>query len=131
MPEVTLKLFAEAPSLAPEVALRRFIENALGADPPAAIVDELLALRIANPPDPAGWQAQAAAGMGFMGVVAEITAPTLIVSGTADNVVDYRNAELLASRIPGSRVELLEGCGHLFFWERPDECVRIVDEFLS
>jgi pimeloyl-ACP methyl ester carboxylesterase len=131
MPEVTLKLFAEAPSLAPEVALRRFIENALGADPPAAIVDELLALRIANPPDPAGWQAQAAAGMGFMGVVAEITAPTLIVSGTADNVVDYRNAELLASRIPGSRVELLEGCGHLFFWERPDECVRIVDEFLA
>jgi pimeloyl-ACP methyl ester carboxylesterase len=69
--------------------------------------------------------------MGFMGVVAEITAPTLIVSGTADNVVDYRNAELLASRIPGSRVELLEGCGHLFFWERPDECVRIVDEFLA
>jgi pimeloyl-ACP methyl ester carboxylesterase len=131
MPEVTLKLFAEAPSLAPEVALRRFIENALGADPPAAIVDELLALRIANPPDPAGWQAQAAAGMGFMGVVAEITAPTLIVSGTADNVVDYRNAELLASRIPGSRVELLEGCGHLFFWERADECVRIVDEFLA
>ena len=30
MPEVTLRLFAEAPSLAPEVALRRFVENALG-----------------------------------------------------------------------------------------------------
>jgi pimeloyl-ACP methyl ester carboxylesterase len=131
MPEVTLRLFAEAPSLAPDVALRRFVENALGADPPAKLVDELFALRVANPPDPAGWQAQAAAGMGFMGVAAEITAPTLILTGTADHVVDYRNAEVLAARIPGARVELLEGCGHLFFWEQPDECVRIVNGFLA
>ena len=131
MPEVTLRLFAEAPSLAPEVALRRFVENALGEDPPAALVDELFALRAANPPDPAGWQAQAAAGMGFQGVEGEIAAPTLILAGTADNVVDYRNAEVLAARIPGSRVELLEGCGHLFFWEQPDACVRILNDFLA
>ena len=131
MPEVTLKLFAEAPSLAPEVALRRFVENALGADPRAALVDELFALRAANPPDPAGWQAQAAAGMGFQGVEGEIAAPTLILAGTADNVVDYRNAEVLAAWIPGSRVELLEGCGHLFFWEQPDACVRILNDFLA
>jgi len=131
MPEVTLRLFAEAASLAPEVALRRFVENALGADPPTELVEELLARRITNPPDPAGWQAQAAAGMGFEGVGAPIDAPTLIVAGTADNVVDYRNADLLAARIPGSRVELLEGAGHLFFWERPDESVAIIDGFLA
>ena len=131
MPEVTMRLFVEAPSLAPEVALRRFVENALGEDPPVGLVDELFARRVANPPDQAGWQAQAAAGMGFQGVDAEIPAPTLILAGTADNVVDYRNAELLAARIPGARVELLEGCGHLFFWERPDESVRILNEFLA
>ena len=131
MPEVTMRLFAEAPTLAPEVALRRFVENALGADPPAGLVDELVERRVANPPDPAGWQAQAAAGMGFQGVEGEIAAPTLILGGTADNVVDYRNAEVLAARLPGSRVELLEGAGHLFFWEQPDESVRIINEFLA
>jgi 3-oxoadipate enol-lactonase len=131
MPEVTMRLFAEAPSLAPEVALRRFIENALGEDPPAELVDELFARRVANPPDPAGWQAQAAAGMTFQGVDGEITAPTLILGGTADNVVDYRNAEVLAARLAGARVELLEGAGHLFFWEQPDESVRIINEFLT
>jgi 3-oxoadipate enol-lactonase len=131
MPEVTVRLFAEAPSLSPEVALRRFIENALGDDPPAELVDDLFARRVANPPDQAGWQAQAAAGMGFQGVDAEITAPTLILSGTADNVVDHRNAEVLATQIPGARVELFEGSGHLFFWERPDESVRIINEFLG
>ena len=131
MPEVTMRLFAEAPSLAPEVALRRFVENALGSDPPPELVDELFARRVANPPDPAGWQAQAAAGMGFEGVEAEIAAPTLILGGTADNVVDHRNAEVLAARIPSARVELLAGAGHLFFWERPGESVRIINEFLE
>ena len=131
MPEVTMRLFAEAPSLAPEVALRRFIENALGEDPPAELVDDLFARRVANPPDPAGWQAQAAAGITFQGVDGEIDAPTLIVAGTADNVVDYRNAEVLAARLPGARVELLAGAGHLFFWEQPDESVRIINEFLE
>ena len=131
MPEVTLALLADSASLAPEVALRRFVENALGENPPAELVDELFALRVLNPPDPAGWQAQAAAGMGFQGVAGEITAPTLVLAGTADNVVDYRNAELLAARIPGARIELLEGSGHLFFWEQPDECVRILNDFLG
>ena len=131
MPEVTVRLFAEAPSLAPDVALRRFVENALGERPPAELVDELVARRVASPPDPAGWQAQAAAGLGFQGVEAELAAPTLILAGTADNVVDHRNADVLAARIPGARVELIAGAGHLFFWEQPAESVRIINEFLG
>jgi 3-oxoadipate enol-lactonase len=131
MPEVTIRLFQEAPSLAPEVALRRFVANALGGDAPEELVDELFALRVANPPDPAGWQAQAAAGTTFPGVTGEIVAPTLILQGTDDNVVDERNAGVLASRIPGARVELFDGSGHLFFWEQPDEFVRIVTGFLT
>ena len=34
MPEVTIRLFQEAPSLAPEVALRQFVANALGSQAP-------------------------------------------------------------------------------------------------
>jgi pimeloyl-ACP methyl ester carboxylesterase len=132
MPEATVKLLMEAPSLDPQVALRRFIENALGESPPAGLVDQLLALRMQNPPDPAGWQAQAAAGTAFAGVAIEsISAPTLIVQGTADNVVNPLNAEVLGARLPEARVELLHGLGHLFFWEQPGECVRIVSEFLE
>ena len=131
LPEATMRLFVEAPTLAPEVALRRFVENALGDDPPAGLVDELFALRLANPPDPAGWQAQAAAGTTFAGVEGPIDKPALIVHGTADHVVDVRNAELLAERIAGARVELVPGCGHLFFWERPDALVEPVLEFLA
>jgi pimeloyl-ACP methyl ester carboxylesterase len=131
MPDVTVRLLGEAATLAPEDVLRRFVANALAGSAPAELVDEIYARRVANPPDPAGWQAQAAAGTTFPGVDGAISAPTLIVHGTDDNVVDYRNAELLAARIPGARVELVPGGGHLFFWEQPQTFVRIVSEFLQ
>jgi 3-oxoadipate enol-lactonase len=130
MPDVTVRLFTEAPSLAPEVALRRFVENALAADASAELIQELYDLRVANPPDPAGWQAQAAAGLGFTGVEGTIGAPTLIVTGTEDNVVDPQNSDVLAERIPGAEVQRIENAGHLFFWEQPDAFVRIISEFL-
>jgi pimeloyl-ACP methyl ester carboxylesterase len=131
LPEATVRLFAEAATLAPEIALRRFVENALGDDPPAGLADELLRRRLENPQDPAAWQAQAAAGTTFEGVDGPIAAPTLVVSGTADNVVDPRNAGVLVARIPGARLAMLEGRGHLFFWEDAAAFVRIVEEFLG
>jgi pimeloyl-ACP methyl ester carboxylesterase len=131
MPDVTVLLFAEAPTLAPEVALRRFVENALAADASAELIQELYERRVANPPDPAGWQAQAAAGLTFEGVDAAITAPTLIVTGTEDNVVDPHNSDVLAGQIAGAEVQRIENAGHLFFWEQPDAFVRIISEFLQ
>jgi pimeloyl-ACP methyl ester carboxylesterase len=132
MPEVTTRLFAEAAELDPADALRRFVENALGSTPPAGLVDDLFARRVASPPDPEGWQAQAAAGLTFRGVELErIAAPTLVLHGTEDNVVDCRNADLLAERIPDARARLLPGTGHMFFWEQPGEAVRLIAEFLE
>jgi pimeloyl-ACP methyl ester carboxylesterase len=129
-PEPTVQLLAEAPALPPDRALRRFVENALGDDPPAGVADELYRLRQEHPLDPAGWQAQAAAGLGFPGVEQPISHETLIVTGTADNVVDPRNSDVLARRIPGARLEKLDGLGHLFFWEDAPRFVRIVEGFL-
>ena len=81
----------------------------------------------------AAWLAQAAAGMSFdvYDRVAEVAAPTLVLTGDRDVVVDPRNSELLASRIPGARLEVLPGTGHLFFWEEPERFVEVVKEFLG
>lgn len=132
-PAPTLRLLQEAASLAPLVALRRFVENALAPDAPEALVDEIYALRLANPPDQAGWAAQAAAANTFDGWerLPGIAAPTLILHGDADGVVDVGNAAVLAERIPDTRVELFPGCGHLFFWERPSQVAASVGEFLA
>jgi 3-oxoadipate enol-lactonase len=131
MPEVTVRLFEETAGLDPLEAMRLFTFNAFAPAAPAELVEGVFRRRLENPPDPVGWQGQAAAGMTFAGVSEPIDAPTLILTGTADNVVDPGNADLLAARIPGARVERIEGGGHMFFWEQPDACVRIVSEFLG
>lgn len=131
MPAQTVALMQEAAMLAPEVALRRFVENALAPHADESLVEELYQRRLANPPDPVGWQGQAAAGATFDGSALEISAPTLVLQGAEDAVVDPGNAALLAERIPGARVELFSRCGHLFFWEQPEHFAGTVAEFLA
>src|SRR5439155_1718958 len=65
LPERTLALIAEAPTLPQDVALRRFVENALAPGAPQELIDRIAVHRLASPPDPAGWAAQAAAGASF------------------------------------------------------------------
>jgi 3-oxoadipate enol-lactonase len=131
MPQQTVDLMLLAPTLPPQTALRRFVENALAPDAPAELVERILELRLGNPFDPKGWHAQAAAGAGFdaLGRLSRIEAPTLVVTGTEDVVVDARNSQLLSERIAGARLERVSG-GHLFFWEDPTRFVTLVKEFL-
>jgi 3-oxoadipate enol-lactonase len=136
MPQQTVDLMLEANRLEPQTALRRFVENALAPETVRAqpeLAERILALRLAHPFDVGGWQAQAMAGATFDAIdrVGAIEASTLVVSGTEDNVVDWRNSQLLAERIPDARLELLPGCGHLLFWEEPDRFVALVKEFLG
>ena len=59
----------------------------------------------ANPPDGAGWDAQAGAGAAHdaMARLGEIRVPTLVVHGTADNVVDARQRAADRERDPAAR----------------------------
>jgi 3-oxoadipate enol-lactonase len=133
MPQQTMALFTQAATLDPRDALRRFVVNALSPSAPEELVDEVLRYRVANPPDPAGWQAQATAGATHdaLARLGELRMPTLVVHGTADNVVDHRNGELLANRISNAQLELIEGAGHLLFWEVADRVAPLIEEFLS
>jgi 3-oxoadipate enol-lactonase len=132
IPDGTMRLIQEAGSLEPLVALRRFVENALAPGASRELVERILAHRAANPQPLPAWQAQAAAGTSFDAGerVRGIVAPTLVQHGTADAVVDPRNADVLAELLPDARVEVFPGCGHLFFWEQPQRFVRSVREFL-
>jgi pimeloyl-ACP methyl ester carboxylesterase len=133
MPAETVRLLAEAPSLEPLVALRKFVENALAPGASDELVERILAHRIATAQPLAAWMAQAAAGASFdaWDRLPGLQAPTLVLHGSGDAVVDPANADLLASRIPGARVERFEGCGHLLFWEEPERFAEIVGEFLT
>jgi 3-oxoadipate enol-lactonase len=133
MPEQTVRLIQESPGLPREVAMRRGVENALATPADPAVVERIMQHRLATAQPLAAWLAQAAAGMSFdvWDRVAEVAAPTLVLTGDADVVVDPRNSELLAELIPGARLEVFPGAGHLFFWEQPQRFVELVKEFLQ
>jgi pimeloyl-ACP methyl ester carboxylesterase len=56
----------------------------------------------------------------------ELTMPTLVLHGTADDVIKHEAGERLAAAIPGARLELWEGVRHLFFWEQPERAAAAV-----
>jgi pimeloyl-ACP methyl ester carboxylesterase len=133
MPEATVRLITQPLDLPREERFRVFVRNALSEPYDEDVVEEITALRLEEAQPLEAWQAQAAAGMGFDASdrVGNIAAPTLVLTGTADEVVDARNSDLLAERIAGARLERFEGCGHLFFWQEPERFVRLVTEFLT
>jgi 3-oxoadipate enol-lactonase len=61
----------------------------------------------------------------------QIDRPTLIVTGDADQVIPAASSAVLHERIPGARLEVVAGAGHLFFLERPDETVQLLEDFLG
>ena len=52
--------------------------------------------------------------------------PTLVIHGTEDQMLPVANGRLIARLIPGSTLEILDGIGHLFFWERPEQSAAMI-----
>jgi pimeloyl-ACP methyl ester carboxylesterase len=61
----------------------------------------------------------------------QLKAPTLILHGDRDQLVPVGNADVLHERIAGSRLHVIHGAGHMFFWERPEEATGTAVEFLT
>jgi len=57
-----------------------------------------------------------------------VKAPTLVVHGDADGVLPVENGHLIASLMPGARLEILPGVGHMFWWEQPERAAGLVRE---
>jgi pimeloyl-ACP methyl ester carboxylesterase len=59
-------------------------------------------------------------------VAARITAPTLVITGRQDRLVDVRAAPAVAKLIPDSRLMVLDQVGHVAQMERPELVARAV-----
>ena len=64
-------------------------------------------------------------------LLSTIDVPTLVVGGAEDTFTRPEELRAMADRIPGSRFELLAGCGHVCAYERPAAYNHVVGEFLS
>jgi 3-oxoadipate enol-lactonase len=136
MPLGTTYLFAAAPFLSSRAKLEQFVNTTLGPTTlrrRPEIAKRLAAAKLAHPQSEPAWRAQTAAGMLFnpLGRQRRVAQPTLILQGTADQVVDPDNAAVLAGLFPNARLELFDGAGHLLYWEHPKRFGRIVTDFVT
>ncbi|HEX7177841.1 MAG TPA: alpha/beta fold hydrolase [Pyrinomonadaceae bacterium] len=96
-------------------------------------VEEVTALRLRHPVGELTHlaQVQAAATFDAEARVSRIEAPTLVVTGDEDAIVPPENSRHLAASIPGARLTIIEGAGHMVFIERAEEFNRAVVGFLD
>ena len=136
MPAEGLDAFSRYPALDRAAGLRLMVENSLGrraVRERPELVEEVYAYRLERAPGIDAWQAQFAAARAFDAFerLPPVAAPTLVLHGAADTVIDVRNGELLADRIPGARLHVVPDRGHLLIWEEAELLAPLVREFLS
>ncbi len=61
----------------------------------------------------------------------KIKLPTLVIAGDNDRLIPFKNSRKLASRIPKSELVIVNGAGHEFFIEDPQESNKVVLGFLG
>jgi pimeloyl-ACP methyl ester carboxylesterase len=135
MPAASLRLIMVTRGMPVEAARRRHTEHALSAQAVQrnpALVGRLMEVQGVRPVGQEVLSAQAMAGARYAGRLrlGRIGARALVVHGSADAVVDPRNARLLAGRITGASLVTFPGLGHLLFWEDPAGFAAAVTSFL-
>jgi len=103
----------------------------LAEDAPAELVERVRAM-IADQPA----EAIAASSVGMARRpdstldLATIDVPTLVVTSTGDRLIPHTVTEEMAHAIPGARLEVLPGVGHLSNLEAPEAFGRLLLEHL-
>jgi pimeloyl-ACP methyl ester carboxylesterase len=68
---------------------------------------------------------------GLKNRIHRIAAPTLLVWGKADRIINAAYAQEFAKRIASARLELIDNAGHLPHLEQPDAVTKAVRSFLG
>jgi 3-oxoadipate enol-lactonase len=104
----------------------------LSSDPPSELWPHVKAIIAAQPAE-----AIAAASLGMAerpdstADLPGIDVPTLVVTATADSLIPPEASSPMAEQIPGARLEVLDGVGHLSNLEAPDDFTRLLRDHLA
>ena len=63
--------------------------------------------------------------------LSQVACPTLVITGKDDVLISWENSRILAERIPGAKLVLLEPAGHCFWIEQPEQSREAILAFFS
>ena len=99
---------------------------------PREKIEQDVSLRQPWLPSPAGYMAQLMAVLAWESYsrIAQIAAPTLVIHGKSDALVPLGNGELIAGRITGAKLVLLDHASHLFLTDQTEAANKEILDFL-
>ncbi|MGA7294615.1 MAG: alpha/beta fold hydrolase [Terriglobales bacterium] len=100
---------------------------------PPEKIDEDLALRRRWFASLEGYTAQLQAILAWQSYsrLSQIAAPALVIHGKSDALVPPENAQLIADRIPGAKLVILDHASHLFLTDQTETAHKEILDFLS
>jgi pimeloyl-ACP methyl ester carboxylesterase len=114
-----------------EAAARDFVPELFAASAPADLIEEAIAMSASFHPAGLRVMARASAAADLRGLLPGVSVPTLVIHGKEDRRSPLAVSEALQAGIPGARLAVVEGAGHMSNLEAPEEFNRLVREFLA
>jgi pimeloyl-ACP methyl ester carboxylesterase len=65
------------------------------------------------------------------GLLTDLTMPTLVIWGSRDRIIPLEHATIFARTIPDARLYIMQGCGHMPFYQKHRQFEKLVLHFLT
>lgn len=115
----------------PEAVMPRLVGRTTLESRPA-VVEQVTRLILANEPEGVADALQAMADRrDSSDLLGGITCPALVIAGDEDAFIPISEAEALARAIPGTKLEVVPGAGHLVNLESPEVFQRALAAFIK
>jgi 3-oxoadipate enol-lactonase len=133
--EATLGFFVRRAQMSAEEAVWASVPYNYGPrtrEERAQLIGEDIRERLRYPIESEPYRAQLEAALGHDtgDRLGRIGSPTLVVHGEEDRMIPVANGRALAERIPGARLDVWPGAGHLYFTDEP-RADREIARFLA
>jgi pimeloyl-ACP methyl ester carboxylesterase len=135
-PEWAVRIFNESRDMPRADALKHSVPLLFARktiDELPELVEETLAVMVNNNQPKSSYLLQLGAVMQHdtFDRLAQISHPTLVLTGAEDTLVDPGNSRMIAKQIPGARLIEFEETGHVFFTEKAAEVNGTLIDFFG
>ena len=119
--------------MTPEEAKEAIIPFIYDAGTPRERIDEDMAIRMKWYPTPQAYTSQLQGILEWESYsrLPQIKAPTLVIHGETDRLIPVANGRMIAERIPGAKLLVIPGAGHIFETDQPGVANQAILEYLA
>jgi pimeloyl-ACP methyl ester carboxylesterase len=107
---------------------RLLVRNSVGEVCVAGHLDALVETILGTPPTVRAGFLRSMRDMDLRAGLADVDVPAVVISGTKDQVTRPGLSQRIAEALPGARLVVLPGMGHMLPWEAPDVVARTIAE---